>query len=194
MKKAKARKDIKKADKVSAKKKVATKMVARKKTVKQQVKRKAAKAAYKKSRVMKRKTTVYDRNFSESVFVKSPFPPPIMEYRPLPGTNKIGPFASVKVPAIGVFESVPDGHEFVSSTTSNGVEERKPIQRFRKKRVRTVPVWVHVLKGDERNGVGVLVREHPAVQQFSRGLQVRWAGGTAESLAKVVEVSKSLTE
>lgn len=66
--------------------------------------------------------------------------------------------------------------------------EIRPINRT--KLVKKLPLWVRITEGDNRNGRGYIYisNEIPVVKkQWPRELFVRWAGGSAQGLARACE-------
>lgn len=47
-------------------------------------------------------------------------------------------------------------------------------------------VWVRVIAGDDKNGQGILIVGHPRVD-IPKGMKVRFAGGTDQSPARMIE-------
>lgn len=121
----------------------------------------------------------------------SPKTPPIMAQVCLPGTTQPGPYARVNVPLSSVFEDVIIGYKEVKDAKGAPVLEPdtgKPKREaiWGKKRIRGAQAWVRVYQGDERNGYGIVVIPHNRhVNRLKRNQPVRWAGGTAETDAKL---------
>ncbi len=47
-------------------------------------------------------------------------------------------------------------------------------------------IWVRVLTGNNTNGSGVIIQENPRLNQMPVNMKVRWAGGTAQSPARLL--------
>jgi hypothetical protein len=129
--------------------------------------------------------------------------PPMMRRVCLTGFTALGTFCEVLVPCS--FEmSIQRGEKRVeveparTVTQPDGTKKVIAEAKYRmepvveRRIVSKTPVWVRAIEGDERNGKGYICREHgiAAVQtEWPVGKKVRWAGGTATTLAKVCEVT-----
>jgi hypothetical protein len=111
----------------------------------------------------------------------------IMVYQPLPNGTEAGPFCPVLFPAL------------LSKTylASDKDDTGKFVQILKKKpaHIRNTTVWIEVIQGDDRNGRGRVVRNETiglSNSEIPKGTVVRFAGGTAYSSAKVVEILTDL--
>jgi hypothetical protein len=104
--------------------------------------------------------------------------PVVMAYSKGPD-GKMGPYCQVKIPYKGKITTTV-GHKEVA--TEDGKTKSEPIMGF--KRLRGIPIGVRVVRGDNMNGSGFVVEPDQRIPLLKYGVQLEWAGGTKESLAR----------
>jgi hypothetical protein len=123
------------------------------------------------------------------------YPPVVMTPQQPPDVERPGPYCQVLCSG-SIEVMVPTGkfeehEEEVTDKKTGKVSVVKRKKTIMKKVAKDtfVPIWVRVIQGNERNGVGLvhLSPSHVTVKGLAKGTKIRFAGGTAETKAKFIE-------
>ncbi len=108
--------------------------------------------------------------------------------------GKTGPYCAVLLPGKVTTQRPTGRKEEVMETRTNlqtgETKEVKCLKPVMATEIRDglMPVWCRVVKGDERNGVGIVYQPNDNAPLYEAGMKIRFAGGTKQTPAKMMEL------